>query len=81
MFRGFMWIQGSEEIFYSQFTMRPPTIVLSEERSIFPIWFAELKRTQSYDGTHNGQNKIPRNEPVEALSQGELTSPNVLSKG
>ncbi|MET0464096.1 MAG: hypothetical protein ABW007_13120, partial [Chitinophagaceae bacterium] len=57
----------------------PSTIILSQGTSYFPIWFAELNESQEYVGSHNGQSIIP-NEPVKALSQGDIASPNALSK-
>ena len=54
-------------------------IILSSGTAYFPIWFSELDDVQKYEGVHEKQKRIP-DEPVEALSQGELASPNVLSK-
>lgn len=64
---------------FSVYNAGPSSIVLSNGSPYFPIWFAELDEEQEYKGKHNGQTVIP-DEPVEALSQGELASPNVLSK-
>ena len=38
-----------------------------------------MTEKQTYKGTHTNQNSIPLN-PIEALSQGELNSPQVLMK-
>jgi dCTP deaminase len=66
-------------LLFSVYNAGPSIIILSSGTQYFPIWFSELNETQDYVGTHNGQTKIP-DDPVEALSQGELASPNVLSK-
>lgn len=67
------------KLLFSVYNAGPSTIILSRGEKYFPIWFAELNESQIYNGTHKKQNRIP-NAPIEALSQGELTSPNVLSK-
>ena len=67
------------QLLFSVYNAGPSTIVLSQGTPYFPMWFAELNESQEYNGTHGGQNGIP-DEPVKALSQGELASPNVLSK-
>jgi dCTP deaminase len=67
------------KLLFSVYNAGPSTIVLSQGTSYFPIWFASLNETQEYHGSHNGQMDIP-DDPVRALSQGELASPNVLSK-
>jgi dCTP deaminase len=69
------------KLLFSVYNAGPSTIVLSQGTEYFPIWFAELalNETQLYVGNHKGQDKIP-DEPVSSLSQGELASPNVLSK-
>ncbi len=54
-------------------------LFFSQGTSYFPIWFSELDENQDYKGNHENQTKIP-DEPVEFLSQGELASPNALSK-
>jgi len=64
---------------FSVYNAGPSSIVLSNGSPYFPIWFAELDEEQEYKGKHIGQTVIP-DDPVEALSQGELASPNVLSK-
>lgn len=67
------------KLLFSVYNAGPATIVLSRGSKYFPIWFADLNESQDYIGTHDKQANIP-NEPVEALSQGELASPNELSK-
>lgn len=67
------------QLLYSVYNAGPSTIVLSQGTSYFPIWFAELGEYQEYHGNHKGQNQIP-DDPVKALSQGEVASPNELSK-
>jgi len=66
-------------LLFSVYNAGPSNIVLSRGEAYFPIWFAELSEKQDYNGKHEKQTKIP-DEPVESLSQGELASPNVLSK-
>ncbi len=66
-------------LLFSVYNAGPSNIVLSNGTPYFPIWFADLDDSQEYKGGHNKQTKIP-DEPVESLSQGELASPNVLSK-
>ncbi|HEV7332533.1 MAG TPA: hypothetical protein VGN63_15955 [Flavisolibacter sp.] len=66
------------KLLFSVYNAGPATIVLSRGTGYFPIWFADLNETQDYIGGHSKQANIP-NEPVEALSQGEIASPNVLS--
>lgn len=67
------------KLLFSVYNAGPSTIILSQGTSYFPIWFSELTETQDYKGNHENQTKIP-DEPVEFLSQGELASPNALSK-
>jgi len=67
------------KLLFSVYNAGPSTIVLSQGTSYFPIWIAELSESQTYHGTHSGQDQIP-DDPVRALSQGELASPNELSK-
>ncbi len=67
------------KLLFSVYNAGPANIVLSNGTSYFPIWFSELDEKQDYMGQHEKQMKIP-DEPVEALSQGELTSSNVLSE-
>jgi len=67
------------KLLFSVYNAGPSTIILKRGEKYFPIWFAELNESQKYIGTHGGQNEIP-DEPVEALSQGNLTSPNILSE-
>jgi dCTP deaminase len=77
---GFHVDPGCEgNLLFSVYNAGPSNIVLSNGTAYFPIWFAELKEKQDYKGSHEKQTKIP-DEPIEALSQGELASPNVLSK-
>lgn len=66
-------------LLFSVYNAGPSNIILSSGTPYFPIWFSELNEVQDYKGNHEKQKKIP-DEPVEALSQGELASPNVLSK-
>ncbi len=67
------------KLLYSVYNAGPSTIVLSQGTSYFPIWFAELGESQEYKGSHGEQTQIP-DDPIRALSQGELASPNELSK-
>jgi dCTP deaminase len=67
------------KLLFSVYNAGPKTIVLSRGSAYFPMWFAELNESQDYTGKHDKQINIP-NDPVEALSQGEIASPNVLSK-
>ncbi|WP_396157728.1 dCTP deaminase domain-containing protein [Flavobacterium sp.] len=67
------------KLLFSVYNAGPSTIVLNRGEKCFPIWFAEITETDDYRGDHDKQQNIP-NKPVEALSQGELASPNVLSK-
>lgn len=55
------------------------TIRLTHGRPYFPMWLCELTGSQQYNGDHEKQHYIPQG-PVEALCQGELASPVVLSK-
>jgi len=66
-------------LLFSVYNAGPANIVLSNDTPYFPMWFADLDAPQDYNGDHDKQTKIP-DEPVQMLSQGELTSPNVLSK-
>jgi dCTP deaminase len=67
-------------LLFSVYNAGPSNIRLSNGTAYFPIWFAEIDQEyQDYDGTHENQRRIP-DSPVKALSQGELASPNVLSK-
>jgi dCTP deaminase len=67
------------KLLFSVYNAGPSSIVLSQGTQYFPIWFAELNESQNYEGSHEKQIKIP-DAPVESLSQGELASPNALSK-
>ncbi|WP_273210112.1 dCTP deaminase domain-containing protein [Runella zeae] len=67
------------KLLFSVYNAGPANIFLSNGSSYFPIWFAELNEKQDYKGKHEKQVRI-LDEPIEALSQGELVSPNVLSK-
>lgn len=67
------------KLLFSVYNAGPSNIILSRGTRYFPIWFAELDEDQTYKGTHGNLTRIP-DEPVSALSQGELSSPNVLSK-
>lgn len=66
-------------LLFSVYNAGPSSIILSNGSPYFPIWFAELDEEQEYKGSHNGQNAIP-DDPIEALSQGEIASPSVLSR-
>ncbi|WP_264535806.1 dCTP deaminase domain-containing protein [Flavobacterium sp. N1736] len=66
------------KLLFSVYNAGPAVIILSSGEKYFPIWFADISKTDDYKGKHEHQEKIP-NEPVEALSQNELASPNVLS--
>ena len=66
-------------LLFSVYNAGPSIITLSSGKNYFPIWFAELNESQVYKGNHEKQVRIP-DEPVEALSQGDLASPNVLSQ-
>jgi dCTP deaminase len=68
------------KLLFSVYNAGPSNIRLSSGTSYFPIWFAAIdQEDQDYKGSHEAQTRIP-DGPVEALSQGELASPNVLSK-
>lgn len=67
------------KLLFSVYNAGPSRIVLSRGTKYFPIWFADLNESQDYVGVHNNQDTIP-DEPIAALSQGEITSPNILSK-
>lgn len=67
------------KLLFSVYNAGPSTIVLSQGTPYFPIWFADLDGSQDYKGTHGGQDEIP-DEPIRALSQGDIASPNELSK-
>ena len=67
------------KLLFSVYNAGPATIVLKRGENYFPMWLAELTEKQTYKGTHTNQNSIPLN-PIEALSQGELNSPQVLMK-
>lgn len=67
-------------LLFSVYNAGPSTIILSNGTAYFPIWFADIDQEfQDYKGSHEKQKRIP-DIPVKALSQGELTSPSVLSK-
>lgn len=66
------------KLLFSVYNAGPAVIILSRGERYFPIWFADISQTDDYKGKHENQENIP-NEPVEALSQNELASPNVLS--
>jgi dCTP deaminase len=67
------------KLLFSVYNAGPSNIILSNGTPYFPIWLSELNETQEYKGRHEKQISIP-DEPVSALSQGELASPNSLSK-
>lgn len=67
------------KLLFSVYNAGPATITLKRGQNYFPMWLAELKEKQSYEGTHTNQDSIPSG-PIEALSQGELTSPQVLKE-
>lgn len=66
-------------LLFSVYNAGPSNIVLSSGTAYFPIWFSELNEDQEYKGSHDNQIRIP-DGPIEALIQGELASPNSLSK-
>jgi len=66
-------------LLFSVYNAGPSNIILSNGTPYFPLWLSELNELQEYEGNHLMQKHIP-DEPVESLSQGELSSPNVLSK-
>ncbi|QXV63984.1 deoxycytidine triphosphate deaminase [Mucilaginibacter sp. 21P] len=67
-------------LLFSVYNAGPSNIRLSNGTAYFPIWFADIDQDyQDYKGSHEKQKRIP-DGPVKALSQGELASPNVLSK-
>lgn len=68
------------KLLFSVYNAGPSNIRLSSGTSYFPIWLAAIdQEDQDYKGSHEAQTRIP-DGPVEALSQGKLASPNVLSK-
>jgi dCTP deaminase len=67
------------KLLFSVYNAGPKTIVLNRGKPCFPIWFASLDESQIYKGEHSKQLVIP-SDPVEALSQGNIASPNALSK-
>lgn len=67
------------KLLFSVYNAGPATIVLKRGENYFPMWLAELSEKQNYQGTHKNQDTIP-SSPIEALSQGELSSPQVLKK-
>ncbi|MGF6849435.1 dCTP deaminase [Chitinophaga sp. W3I9] len=67
------------KLLFSVYNAGPSSIFLTRGKAYFPIWFAELSESQDYKGSHGQQMHIP-DAPIEALSQGELASPNELSK-
>lgn len=67
------------KLLFSVYNAGPATITLKRGQNYFPLWLAELKEKQNYKGTHTNQDSIPSG-PIEALSQGELTSPQILKE-
>lgn len=67
------------KLLFSVYNAGPSTIVLRRGKRYFPMWFAELNEKQDYVGDHRNQKVIPV-DAIKALSQGELASPNELSK-
>jgi dCTP deaminase len=67
------------KLLFSVYNAGPSTIVLRRGTRYFPMWFAEMNEEQDYIGEHKNQDIIPI-DPIKALSQGELASPNELSK-
>lgn len=67
------------QLLFSVYNAGPSSIFLSQGTSYFPLWLSELGESQQYSGSHNCQNQIP-DDPIAALSQGEIASPNELSK-
>lgn len=85
-FKGLVNVSGfhvdpdfSGKLLFSVYNAGPATIALKRGENYFPLWLAELSEKQDYKGTHLDQDSIP-SDPVEALSQGELSSPQVLNK-
>ncbi len=85
-FKGLVNVSGfhvdpdfSGRLLFGVYNAGPATIVLKRGENYFPMWLAELSEKQNYKGTHTNQESIPSN-PIEALSQGELDSPQVLKK-
>jgi dCTP deaminase len=66
------------KLLFSVYNAGSSQIILSRGSKYFPIWFADLDSKQTYHGIHEHQQRIP-DEPVEDLSQGEMTSPASLS--
>lgn len=65
------------KIIFSVYNAGPATIVLDKGEPYFMIWFSELtSKSESYNGKHNGQNRISA-ENISAL-YGELASPSSL---
>ena len=67
------------KLLFSVYNAGPATITLKRGQNYFPLWLAELGENQNYKGTHTNQASIP-SDPIEALSQGELTSPQILKE-
>lgn len=67
------------KLLFSVYNADPGTIVLKRGKNYFPLWLAELSEKQNYKGTHPNQNSIA-SDPIEALSQGELTTRQDLLK-
>lgn len=77
---GFHVDSGFEgNLLFSVYNAGPSNIVLRSGEAYFPIWFAEVNESHNYKGNYEKQVKIPIG-PIESLSQGEIASPNVLSK-
>lgn len=83
-FKGLVNVSGfhvdpgfSGRLLFSVYNAGPSTITLRRGERCFPLWFADLNEHQKYAGKHENQLHIPK-EPVEALSQGDLASPNSL---
>ncbi|WP_183560897.1 dCTP deaminase domain-containing protein [Mucilaginibacter sp. SP1R1] len=66
------------KLLFSVYNAGSYNIILSRGSKYFPIWFAELDGEQEYNGVHEAQNRIP-DDPIAALSQGEINAPIVLS--
>jgi len=69
------------QLIFSVYNAGTTVISLTRDEPCFLIWFAQLDvkadENHSYNGQHQGQASIPSGY-IDALSAGELASPNVL---
>jgi len=65
------------KLVFSVYNAGPSKIILERGEPYFPIWFATIDEETEYKGEHKGQDGI-NPKYIEALSMGELASPNVL---